>query len=293
MARAKIWTDEQYMGYPIQKFDDGCREEILSAIVNIFHFMWTYCGKRLFVSHLTVFLPEDFNKNGTGIIRNALHSWRSAKLHRKIRAEYLWCREEGDSSKLGRPHYHIFLIVSGKYIQSSYGICNDLNRLLSYRTGEESQKAHINPPAKDGFRWGKKVSEKLDNLDDAIHWASYLAKVSTKNAPYRQRTYDYSRGFRNHPSGSIATYTLQEEKMFDELDLAISEQDWEAWGPENYDFEKELNFDPRTGGPFHPEPQETPSPAQKIQENLPYGLTSRTSFLRLDNTATGIGHGPV
>lgn len=127
----------------------------------------------------------------------------------------------------------------------------------------------------------------------AIHWASYLAKVSTKNAPYRQRTYDYSRGFRNHPSGSIATYTLQEEKMFDELDLAISEQDWEAWGPENYDFEKELNFDPRTGGPFHPEPQETPSPAQKIQENLPYGLTSRTSFLRLDNTATGIGHGPV
>ena len=210
-----------------------------------------------------MFLPENFNENGTRIIRNALHSWRSAKLHRKIRAEYLWCREEGDSSNHGRPHYHIFLIVSGKYIRSSYGVCNDLNRLLSYRTGEDSKKIHINPPREDGFRWGKKVSEKLDNLEDAIHWASYLAKVSSKNAPYRQRTYDYSRGFRNHPS-SFTDFSLQEEKLFDELDLSISEQDWEVWSPENYDYEKELNFDPRTGGPYRPECREPLPLAQEF-----------------------------
>ena len=88
MARAKIWMEEQYLGHPILKYPEGSREEILSAIVKIFHFMWDCCGKRLFVCHLTVSLPEDFNENGTGIIRNALHSWRSAKLHRKIRADY-------------------------------------------------------------------------------------------------------------------------------------------------------------------------------------------------------------
>ena len=258
MARVKIWTEDQYMGYPIQEFSGGCREEILSAIVNIFHFMWEYCGKRLFVCHLTVFLPAEFKEDGTDILRNALHSWRSAKLHRKIRAEYIWCREEGDFSSYGRPHYHIFLIVSGKYIQSSYGICNDLNRLLSYRTGEDSKKIHINHPAKNGFRWGKKVSEKLNNLGDAIHWTTYLAKVSTKNAPYRQRTYDYSRGFRNHPL-AIMSYSSQEEKLFDELDAAIPEQDWDAWGPGSCDWEKELNFDPRTGGPFYPELKEASS----------------------------------
>ena len=262
MARAKIWTEDQYMGYPIQKFTGGCREEILSAIVNIFHFMWENCGRRLFVCHLTVFLPVEFKEDGTDILRNALHSWRSAKLHRKIRAEYIWCREEGDFSSYGRSHYHIFLIVSGKYIQSSYGICNDLNRLLSYRTGEDSKKLHINPPRGGNFRWGKKVSEKLNNLDDAINWTSYLAKVSTKNAPYRQRTYDYSRGFRSCPSSTVITaYSRQEESLFDELDLSISEQDWVAWGPADYDYEKELNFDPRTGGPFHPESRETRSSA--------------------------------
>ena len=91
---------------------------------------------------------------------------------------------------------------------------------------------------------------------------TYLAKVSTKNAPYRQRTYDYSRGFRSRPSSSFITaYSRQEESLFDELDLSISEQDREAWGPADYDYEKELNFDPRTGGPFHPEDREALSPA--------------------------------
>ena len=288
MARAKIWMEEQYQGYPIQRFSDGCREEILSAIINIFHFMWEYCGKRLFVSHLTVFLPERFNENGTSIIRSALHSWRSAKLHRKIPTEYLWCREEGDSSNHGRAHYHIFLIVSGKYIQSSYGICNDLNRLLSYRTRENSKKIHINPPREKGFRWGKKVSEKLDNLGDAIHWTSYLAKVSTKNAPYQQRTYDYSRGFRNHPPVLIAAYSSQEEKLFDELDLSISEQDFCVWGEGNYDYEKELNFDPRTGGPYRPEREKAPSLAQEIQDDFPSGSTPHRGGPRLGDTTTGV-----
>ena len=272
MARAKIWKEEQYMGYPIKKFTDGCREEILSAIVKIFHYMWDCCGKRLFVCHLTVYLPEGFNENGTGIIRSALHSWRSAKLHRNIRCEYLWCREEGDCSNHGA-HYHIFIIVPGKYIQSGYGICNDLNRLLSYRTGKDSKRIHINPPGEGSFRWGKKVSEKLDNLNDAINWASYLAKVSTKNAPYRKRTYDYSRGFRNHLSAPVAAYTLQEEKMFDEFDLTMSAADWETWGPEDYDARKELNFDPETGGPYFPKPQGPSSLAQKTQPLLQDGAT--------------------
>ena len=88
MARAKIWTEEQFKGYSIQKYTDGCREEILEAIVKIFHFMWERCGRRLFVCHLTVFLPERFEANGTTIIRTALHSWRSAKLNRHIQGEY-------------------------------------------------------------------------------------------------------------------------------------------------------------------------------------------------------------
>ena len=258
MARAKIWMEEKYQGYPIQTFPDGCREEILSAIIKIFRYMWDFCGRRLLVCHLTVFLPERFDENGTDIIRSALHSWRSAKKHRKIRGEYIWCREEGIASAHARTHYHVFVIVAGKYIRSGYSICNDLNRLLSNRTGEDSKKVHINPPAEDGVRWGKKVSEKLNNLEDAIHWASYLAKVSTKSAPYRQRTYDYSRGFRNHPA-AIMSCSSQEEKLFDDLDVVIPEEDWDVWGPGNCDLEKELNFDPRTGGPFYPELKETPS----------------------------------
>ena len=270
MARAKIWTEEQFKGYSIQKYTDGCREEILEAIVKIFHFMWERCGRRLFVCHLTVFLPERFEANGTTIIRTALHSWRSAKLNRHIQGEYIWCREEGLLSNHYRTHYHIFIIVPGKYIQSSQGICDDLNRLLSYRTNEDSKKVHINPPRNDGFRWGKKVSEKLDNLEDAINWASYLAKISTKHAPRGQRTYSYSQGFLRHSSDTLS-YSKQEEEMFDEIDLSLSEQDWEMWGPEPFDCRKELNFDPATGGPYRPKPQEAPSLAQESQEGSAYG----------------------
>ena len=71
----------------------------------------------------------------------------------------------------------------------------------------------------------------------------------------------------------IAAYSSQEEKLFDELDLSISEQDFCVWGEGNYDYEKELNFDPRTGGPYRPEREKAPSLAQEIQDDFPSGST--------------------
>lgn len=86
----------------------------------------------------------------------------------------------------------------------------------------------------------------------------------------------------------IAAYSSQEEKLFDELDLSISEQDFCVWGEGNYDYEKELNFDPRTGGPHRPEREKAPSLAQEIQDDFPSGLTSHIGSPMFEDTTKGI-----
>lgn len=79
----------------------------------------------------------------------------------------------------------------------------------------------------------------------------YIAKVDTKEAPFGQKTFGFSKGFLQQHQ--ISALTLAEEAAFDEADLSISDEDWAAWGYEPLNWEEALNFNPATGEPLHEE----------------------------------------
>ena len=240
MARLTKNYENCYRGYEINNSYGGCYEEILDPIVQIFEGMWRLCSKRLFVCHYTIHFKPGIGNRSNAILRDALHSWRSNMKQRKIRAEYIWCRETGSTSFLGEAHYHLFVVVPGKRIQSAKGIADDLNRLLSNGTGEDSYKVHINCPGNGAFQQGKKVSEKDCPLSDAINWASYLAKCDSKSAPTYQRCFSYSKG--------MFSAKPQHPRDAEFLDL---EDDDPGFGcSPGVDLRRVLNFDPATGMAF-------------------------------------------
>ncbi len=251
MARPYLLKENTFEDYNIQLDNNGSRIEILTAIVKSFHYMWDSCNKRLCVCHFTINIPRCFDLEANTMVRWTLRNWRQTMSNRKIKAEYIWAREKGDKTTKPHPHYHVFIILSGKDVQSARGVADHLNRLLASRLGEEKLKLiYINPPQADGFQWAKKVSAKLNNLADAIHWASYIAKSDTKEAPHGQKTFGFSKGFLLQEPFPVLTLEedLQEERAFDLADLSMTDADWMAWGGGHLNLEEILDFDPRTGG---------------------------------------------
>ena len=241
MGRAIVIKDKIYEEFIIQQGAAGARKEILEVICQIYRDMWIKCSKRLYVCHFTVHIAPQYKAQANEIISGTMQSWRRTLQNRKIRAEYIWVSEQGEYSWERHSHFHIFTIVHGKYLQSAMKIAVHLNRLLAKRLGKDCKEFHINPPQKgNSFRMGKKVTGKLYNLDDAVYWTSYLAKVSTKYAPAKQKTFSYSKGFQEGMTPAI-------KQM---LQLAQNNQDWIAWGGNYLNLEKILNFNPATGKPF-------------------------------------------
>ena len=249
MGRAIVTKDRMYEEFIIQQGVSGARKEILEVICQIYRDMWIKCSKRLYVCHFTVHLDKIYQNCANEIISGTMQSWRRTLQNRKIRAEYIWASEIGDASLDLHSHFHIFTIVHGKYLQSAMKIAEHLNKLVSRRMGEDSHVFHINIPQKGNcFRMGKKVTGKLYNLDDAVYWTSYIAKVSTKFAPFMQKSFSYSKGFQDGVTPEIK-YMLQ---------LTKDNAEWFAWGGNHLNWEKILNFNPATGKPFDTE---------RVQEN--------------------------
>lgn len=258
MGKPKIYRDKIYNNTQILQSPSGSRQEILEAIHNIFDYMWNVSHQRLYVSHFTINFPVASTLQANDYLTGALQSWRRTMQNHKIPAEYLWGREKGDFASNGHPHFHVFVIVHGKHIQAASRIAKHLNALLSCRLKDGIQRVWCNSPMRDSFLWGKKVSAKLDNLTDAIEWVSYIAKIDTKEAPFGQKTFGFSKGFLQQRPTPTPTLTLEEERFeeaaFDAADLAISDEDWATWGYEPFNWEEALNFNPATGGPLHEEP---------------------------------------
>ncbi|OQA87836.1 MAG: hypothetical protein BWY31_00490 [Lentisphaerae bacterium ADurb.Bin242] len=261
MPRPKITLSDVYEGYRIQKSLYGSRCDILDVIVKTFRYMWTRCSQRLCVCHFTVNMPPELNLTANDSICNMLQSWRRTLENRKILAEYLWARERGDYASVPHPHYHIFLILPGRQFQYAKAIANRLDELLSRRLGRPVKLLHVNPPNRDGFCWGKKVSEKLGNLGDAIHWVSYLAKVKTKEAPPFKRSFGRSKGYLKGPLPSPSPIVVEIFKSigvsfdepdddFESMDVSMSEEEQESFGYGDVNPEEYVNFDPQTGGPY-------------------------------------------
>ncbi len=262
MPRPKITLSDVYEGYRIQKSQYGSRLDILDVIVKTFLYMWTRCSQRLFVCHFTVNMPPELNLTANDSICNMLQSFRRTLENQEILAEYLWVRERGDYASSNHPHYHIFILLPGKHFQFAKGIANRLNELLSRRLGKPVKLLHVNPPDSDRFCWGKKVSAKLDNLGDAIHWTSYIAKVKTKAAPPLQRSFGRSKGYLQGPLPppspaeeifKFVSRPVEEEEPdydFESMDVSMSEEEQESFGYGDVNLEQYVDFNPQTGGPY-------------------------------------------
>ena len=241
MGRAIVIKERMYEEFIIQQGAAGARKEILEAICQIYRDMWIKCSKRLYVCHFTVHLEPRYKNQANDFISGTMQSWRRTLHNRKIKAEYIWASEIGELSCDQHSHFHIFTIVHGKYLQSAMKISEHLNKLISRRLGKDSHVFHINPPQQgNSFRMGKKVTGKLYNLDDAVYWTSYIAKVATKFSPFMQKSFSRSKGF-------MDGVTPEVKQM---LQLTKNNAEWFAWGGSHLNWEKILNFNPSTGKPF-------------------------------------------
>ena len=92
--------------------------------------------------------------------------------------------------------------------------------------------ADLNVKTVIAFEWWKNVAV-----------FAYLAKVSTKYAPAKQKTFSYSKGF-------LEGVTPEIKQM---LQLTKENAEWFAWGGNHLNLEKIFNVNPATGKPFTPQ----------------------------------------
>lgn len=112
--------------------------------------------------------------------------------------DYLWVREGREQCN---QHYHCLLLLNGNHIQSTFkvvekaqevwnrklkvnyqGLIYDCNRAIKYNRQSNGIMLRRNDP------------NLFATLAHCFHWASYLAKVNTKDAsPYRVRDFGSSR----------------------------------------------------------------------------------------------------
>ena len=224
MARAKIIESSTYKGYEIQVIKKGSRQEILDALINSMEYMWFKCSRRLCVCHLDVKSNNILTSKSNKYITEVLDKYRRKMLKKKIKIEYIWCREIG-KVKGDFPHYHFGIILDGNRVQSIFEVARVLNSLMSIRLGSDFKGFHINPPKSDSvsdgdsYMYGKKVTKKNGNLFDAIHWLSYLAKVDTKDSSRHWKSYGHSKGYEDWLKSTTNTreclksHSLMNEKI--------------------------------------------------------------------------------
>ena len=157
MGKPRIHREETYNETRIYQSPSGSRAEILAAIHQIFDYMWSVSHGRLYVCHFTVNFPSTFTLQANDFLTGTLQSWRRTMQNRRVPAEYLWGREKGDFASGGHVHFHIFVIVHGKFIQSASGIASHLNCLLSRRLQDDVRHVRCNPPLRDSFCWERFV----------------------------------------------------------------------------------------------------------------------------------------
>jgi hypothetical protein len=198
--RPKTIKKTFFRGYGIQVGENGNRKEVLDAVIDILEYMWNHCGKRLYICHFVLKGPDSEHH----ALTEALRSFRRTKLNQKITTEYIWSREVGEKNS-NFPHCHLMIITDGAKIQSYYKIHEHLCQLMTKRLGYEFKKLHVCKPQSDSYGYGKKVTAKLDNLADAVHWLSYLTKLGNEKLPGQKKSYSYSKGYQTWSKATINT----------------------------------------------------------------------------------------
>lgn len=246
MGRLRIFKGQEFEGYPIQQKPNGNYSEILRAIVGNMEYMWITCHRRVLIAHFSIGIHGGpMYEESDSLLWKTLHEFKRKVENRRKKSkntnlEFIWCRELGEK-KQDVCHYHMFTIADGRKFMSADGLCRFLNKLLKAKAGERFT-ASYHPPKNNSYAKGMIVSPKNNNLCDAIHWMSYLAKVETKAAPAYKKRFGYSKGYLKAENLTIPQEEKQEAKERFERQQVL-------WVSKNcyrqdLDIRKLLGFDP-------------------------------------------------
>lgn len=189
MPRARIIKDNTFEGITINCSEvNPCYEGMVRGVRDRLNDVLEHCGK-VTVAHLTMSLPENQRftpEEANSVITTALNSYLKTNRQNDIYTHAVWCREQGKNSL--NPHGHIGLMLDGNKTQNAMNHALRLNFLVTKQLGipPESTYVRYNPPqfgdTETVLKIRKNDAEVEHEMENACHWLSYLAKISTKDA---------------------------------------------------------------------------------------------------------------
>ena len=188
MPRARIIKASTYEGITINCSEGNpCYENMVRGVRDRLNDVLEHCGK-VTVAHLTVSLPENQRftpEEANSIMTTALNSYLKTNRQNDLYTHAIWCREQGENSL--NPHGHIGLMLDGNKTQNAMKHAQRLNHLVTKQLGINQNSAYVryNPPRSGEMETVLKIrkndTDVEHEMENACHWLSYLAKISTKD----------------------------------------------------------------------------------------------------------------
>jgi len=196
-----------YQGFNIQVDESrcqGCYQDILQRILDLLIFYISKHNKVLFIRFDVRFPSEQYNDISNQTFSKFLADFIKLYKRKGLDPVYVWVREQ---SREKHQHYHCILLLDGNKVQSYYHILQQAEDMWNRKCGviQPGLINYCNKSRSGKFQSnGIMIRRNDDNFTDlfsqCFHWASYLAKTSTKNyAPFRTREFGSSRIPQDHP----------------------------------------------------------------------------------------------
>ncbi|WP_081678610.1 YagK/YfjJ domain-containing protein [Desulfocurvibacter africanus] len=196
-----IISTNNYYGFDIQvdeAKDQGCYDDILQRILDMLIFYISKHNKVLFVRFDVRFPSKYCNDSSNQTFSEFIAGFIKFHQRKGLDPVYVWVREQ---SREKHQHYHCILLLNGNKIRSYYEILQQAEAMWNRKLGVEQlglinfcNRSRHGELQSNGIMLRRNDENFSDVFNKCFHWASYLAKTTTKDyAPLGIREFGSSR----------------------------------------------------------------------------------------------------
>lgn len=207
---AEIITRNSFNDMSIQVDENkkqGCYKDILQRILDILTYYSSKHNKALFIRFDVRFPSSYSNDRSNQTFSKFIACFIKFYKRNGLDPAYIWVREQSYEQ---HQHYHCILLLDGNKIQSYYHVLRQAeemwgNKVEANHSGliEFCNKTRSGDGQTNGILIRRNKESFPDIFRSCFHWASYLAKTSTKDSsPLWVREFGSSRiphGWQIHP----------------------------------------------------------------------------------------------
>ena len=163
----------------------GCYTDILRKIHELLAFYTSKHNKALFIRFDVRYPSYYYGDSSNNTFSDFIACFVKFYQRQGYDPAYLWVREQSQEK---HQHYHCILLLNGDLIQSYYKVLGHAEAMWNRKLGVNQaglidfcNKSRYGDKQTNGIMIRRKDANFSDTFRHCFHWASYLAKTTTKD----------------------------------------------------------------------------------------------------------------